>query len=162
MCHSEMSKYQGMGVTLCTGSGGRGFLGFEKKQLVEFLSPNERVHIQSWARLDEFVRYGRRVLVGLRADDVKAVSVERLCLSLLMSNNLELKVLYLNQFRECRVFGIPYVYFTYPYHGYVTIMLVGRVFANGPGDQGSVPGRVIPKTQKWYLTHPCLTLSITR
>ena len=26
-----------------------------------------------------------------------------------------------------------------------------RVFANGPGDRGSVPGRVIPKTQKWYL-----------
>ena len=23
---------------------------------------------------------------------------------------------------------------------------VGTVFANGPGDQGSVPGRVIPKT----------------
>ena len=23
-----------------------------------------------------------------------------------------------------------------------------RVFANGPGDQGSIPGRVIPKTQK--------------
>ena len=26
-----------------------------------------------------------------------------------------------------------------------------RVFANGPGDLGSIPGRVIPKTQKWYL-----------
>ena len=25
---------------------------------------------------------------------------------------------------------------------------VGRVFANGPGDRGSIPGRVIPKTQK--------------
>ena len=23
-----------------------------------------------------------------------------------------------------------------------------RVFANGPGDLGSIPGRVIPKTQK--------------
>ena len=28
------------------------------------------------------------------------------------------------------------------------IGLVGRVFSNGPGDQGSVPGHVIPKTQK--------------
>ena len=28
------------------------------------------------------------------------------------------------------------------------IGLVGRVFANGPGDVGSVPGRVIPKTLK--------------
>ena len=25
---------------------------------------------------------------------------------------------------------------------------MGRVFANGPGDQGSIPSRVIPKTQK--------------
>ena len=49
--------------------------GFEKKQGVEFLPPNEGVEIQS-------------VLVGLRADDVKAVSIERLCLSLLMSKNL--------------------------------------------------------------------------
>ena len=50
------------------------FLGFEKKQWVEFLPPNERVEIQSWAKPDEFVCYGCRALVGLRADDVKAVS----------------------------------------------------------------------------------------
>ena len=31
---------------------------------------------------DEFVRYGRRALVGLKADDLKTVSIERLCLSL--------------------------------------------------------------------------------
>ena len=36
------------------------------------------------------------------------------------------------------------------------------VFANGPGDLGSIPGRVIPKTQKWYLMPPFLTLSIIR
>ena len=62
--------------------------GFEKSQWVEFLPPNEKVEIQIWARPDEFVRYGLRALVGLRADDVKAVSIERLCLSLLMSKNL--------------------------------------------------------------------------
>ena len=28
------------------------------------------------------------------------------------------------------------------------ICLVGRVFANGPGEQVSIPGRVIPKTRK--------------
>ena len=28
------------------------------------------------------------------------------------------------------------------------IGLVGRVFANVPGDRGSIPGRVIPKTLK--------------
>ena len=43
------------------------------------------------------------------------------------------------------------------------IGLVGRVFANGPGDRGSIPGRVIPKTKKkWYLIPPCLKLSIIR
>ena len=26
-----------------------------------------------------------------------------------------------------------------------------RVFANGPGDLGSIPGRIIPKTQKMLL-----------
>ena len=36
------------------------------------------------------------------------------------------------------------------------------VFANGPGDLGSIPGPVIPKTPKWYLMPPCLTLSIIR
>ena len=28
---------------------------------------------------------------------------------------------------------------------------MSKVFANDPGDQGSVPGRVIPKTQKMVL-----------
>ena len=32
-----------------------------------------------------------------------------------------------------------------------TIGLVVRVFANGSGDLGSIPGRVIPKTQKMVL-----------
>ena len=39
---------------------------------------------------------------------------------------------------------------------------VGRVFANGPGELGSIPGRVILKTLKWYLVPPCLTLSNIR
>ena len=40
-----------------------------------------------------------------------------------------------------------------------TIGLMSRVFANGPGDRGSIPGRVIPKTQKVVLDG---TLSIIR
>ena len=37
------------------------------------------------------------------------------------------------------------------------------VFASGPGDRGSIPGRVIPNTQKeWYLISLCLTLSLIR
>ena len=35
---------------------------------------------------------------------------------------------------------------------------VGRVFVNGPGNLGSISGLVIPKTLKWYLMPPCLTL----
>ena len=35
-----------------------------------------------------------------------------------------------------------------------------RVFANDPGNRGSIPGRIIPKTHKWYLMPLCLTLSI--
>ena len=31
------------------------------------------------------------------------------------------------------------------------IDLMSRVFTNGLGDQGSIPGRVIPKTQKTVL-----------
>ena len=31
------------------------------------------------------------------------------------------------------------------------IGLVGRVFTNGPGDLGSIPGLAIPKTQKKIL-----------
>ena len=40
------------------------------------------------------------------------------------------------------------------------IGLLGRVFTNGLGDWGSIPGQVIPKTQK--MISPCLTLSIMR
>ena len=40
--------------------------------------------------------------------------------------------------------------------------VVGRVFANGLGEQGSIPGWVIPKTQKMVLDAACLTLSTIR
>ena len=48
------------------------------------------------------------------------------------------------------------------FHTNWLIGLVGRVFANGPEDLGSIPGRVIPKTLKWYLIPPRLTLSHIR
>ena len=35
--------------------------------------------------------------------------------------------------------------------GGLAIGLMSRVFANGPGDQGSLPGWVIPKAQKMVL-----------
>ena len=42
------------------------------------------------------------------------------------------------------------------------IDLVGRVFAKGLGDLGSIPGCVIQRLLKWYLIPPCLTLSNMR
>ena len=51
-----------------------------------------------------------------------------------------------------------------PVYTYISthIGITVRVFANGPGDMGSTPGRVIPKTLKMVLMPPCLTLSIIR
>ena len=33
----------------------------------------------------------------------------------------------------------------------IAVCLMNRAFANGPGDRGSIPGWVIPKTQKMVL-----------
>ena len=45
---------------------------------------------------------------------------------------------------------------------YTDIGLRSRVFNIGPENQGSIPGRVLPKTKKWFLMPSCLTLSIVR
>ena len=41
---------------------------------------------------------------------------------------------------------------------YHLISPMGRVFANGPGDLGSIPGRVIPKTLKMVLDTSLLNI----
>ena len=38
-----------------------------------------------------------------------------------------------------------------PFTGRSLFCLVGRVFINDPGDQGSIPDRIIPKTLKMVL-----------
>ena len=53
--------------------------------------------------------------------------------------------------------GIIFILYIYIYIG-----LISRVFTYGRGNRGSILGRVIPKTQKWYLMPPCLTLSIIK
>ena len=40
------------------------------------------------------------------------------------------------------------------------INLVGRVFINGPGDLGSIPGHIIPKTLKIVLDTSLLNSAI--
>ena len=42
------------------------------------------------------------------------------------------------------------------------IGLLGKVFANGSRDQGSIPSRVLPKTQKMVLDISLITFSIIR
>ena len=55
-----------------------------------------------------------------------------------------------------------YIYIYIYYMENRLIGLVDRVFASVPGDLGSIPGHVIPKTLKWYLVLPFLTLSNIR
>ena len=45
-------------------------------------------------------------------------------------------------------------------HIYQSFDIVESVVAIVPGDRGSIPGRVIPKIQKWYLIPTCITLNI--
>ena len=52
------------------------------------------------------------------------------------------------------VYVCVYIYIYICMYVYLFIPDIGlavRVFANGPGDLGSIPGRVIPKTQKMVL-----------
>ena len=48
----------------------------------------------------------------------------------------------------------------FDYEGYRLIGPVGRVFANGPADLGSIPGCVIPKTLKMVLDTSLLNTAI--
>ena len=38
----------------------------------------------------------------------------------------------------------------------MAVGLMSRMFGNGPGDRSSIPGQVIPKTQKMVLDAPLL------
>ena len=62
----------------------------------------------------------------------------------LMSNNILSFVR--NNFKR-----VSNAYPTYSKYKIPDIGLAVRVFTNGPGDLGSIPGRVIPKTQKMVL-----------
>ena len=42
------------------------------------------------------------------------------------------------------------------------IDIMSRVFTNGAGDGSSTTGRVILRTQKWYLMPRCLTLNFLK
>ena len=41
---------------------------------------------------------------------------------------------------------------------YIYIAMMVRVFANGPGNRGSIPGSAIPKTQKMVLDATLLNI----
>ena len=118
---------------------------FEKSQLVLFLPGRRTVDFRGSSWPDDFVRYGCRALVGLRADDVKAVSIEELCLSLpYVENPFNSKVIksFVPELRSRKCFScfrihMFYVYmlstfyvrFIYPFHGFVTSRLSKNRFS---------------------------------
>ena len=55
---------------------------------------------------------------------------------------------------------IVYLYIVLPWFWLHYIALMGRAFANGPGDLGSIPGAV--SLLKWYLIPHCSTFSHIR
>ena len=64
---------------------------------------------------------------------------------------------------SCGLFKMLPTNYLFINHSYlIYIGLMSRLFTNGPVDRGSIPVRIIPKPQKWYLMPPCLTLSIIR
>ncbi len=56
------------------------------------------------------------------------------------------KMIKIGLFASVMKFCTPHFYILYIYIG-----IMVRVFANGLGDRGSIPGRVIPKTKKMVL-----------
>ena len=103
-------------------------LRFEKKQWVEFLPWKKKVDFQSWAKPDDFVRYGCNALVGLRADDVKAASIERLCLSLSTCRiTFYSKSRTWTNFVKFRVFGFPVSILHIRISGYVTWLRLSKI-----------------------------------
>ena len=51
-----------------------------------------------------------------------------------------------------------YIHIFFQYMSLISIDIIVRVFANVPGDQGSIPGQVIPKTQKMVLDASLLNI----
>ena len=87
----------------------------------------------------------RRACVGVSI--VWLACAFMICFSLLVSPRNE------DRKKQIRSYRLHlYYYCCYWHHyDYRLIGLVGRVFANDPGDLGSIPGRVIPKTLKMVL-----------
>ena len=57
------------------------------------------------------------------------------------------KIIYNSIYKEIVNFCLDSLFIIY----LILLGLMGRVFANGPGDLDSIPGHVIPKTQKMVL-----------
>ena len=56
-----------------------------------------------------------------------------------------------SSFKSLKEFTVSILIFLWSHLVLQLTGLVGSVFANGPGDLGSIPGRVIPKTLKMVL-----------
>ena len=159
MCHSEMSKYKSQ---IGIGPGdvrdaihrkrGLRIMG-NWKMWVSWVPASERESRDSvLARPDDFVRYGRCALVGLWADDVKAVSIERLCLSL-SSCRITFNSKVIKSFVPepksrkviCVYFGFPMSISHIPIFGYVTTVRRFRC----------LPDEINPSQwYTWYIPQP--------
>ena len=65
------------------------------------------------------------------------------------STGIEIKTVFPKREMNKKLFETCFIIFLKLIH--VDFGLLSRVFANGPGDQDSIPGRVIQKTQKMVL-----------
>ena len=73
---------------------------------------------------------------------------------------INIHLIFTDGFEDSNLILIIYTQLYFNYNRAIGIMV--RVFTNGLGNQVSIPGWVIPKTQKLYLMPPYLTLSIIR
>ena len=108
----------GMWMMSCPEAMGWDFLVIlNKSNELRFGLRQSELIFQTWAKPVQFVDCGALACIGwvseLRADDRQTVSIEKLCLSLLMSKNLNIKkvikVSYLNQ-ESVSCFSDSYVY----------------------------------------------------
>ena len=134
-------------MTSFTGSVRRGLWEIWKSKLVEFLARKKKVDFRLLVEAKPVAL--RRVRTWFGADGKD--SIERWYLSLYVEKPFNWKVI--KKFRiwtkksssVFRVSGLVFIFWI------PDIGLEVRVLANGPGDLGSIPGRVIPKTQKMVL-----------
>ena len=76
--------------------------------------------------------------------------MQKICLKLMNENRDKAKIFFDGKL-ELFFLSFLFSFFFYLSKLYQAIGPMSRMFTNGPGDRGSIPGGVIPKTQKMVL-----------